>query len=349
VFENIQTGNLITFQANKAISGNDFAVQITGAVNGTSVFHLSCSDSEMDGTDDCGKAEGDGKSNDPSLINQWSLDGMTGQNGSFACGLDNTGEVSPQPGGGTGVGAVVGATVADLGDAKKFKWELTNNTNADAFVTDVYVVWPANQDQLKRIKLDGNEFAKDVYDSTPPTSLPAEDAFESDANKRKLKKGDTAKLEIEFTKGTLFRDQTDFQVVVTFDNGDVVTFSPAPLLVTAKATLDLSDNKKVKWELTNNTTGDVLITQVTVSWPAAHDVLKKMKLAADFAKDINDTSSPTRVPADKAFTSTLSDRKLKHGETNNLEIEFGTGVAGRTGAEFTIEVKFSNGDVVTYP
>jgi hypothetical protein len=355
VFENIQTGNLITFQASKALTGNDYPIQLTGAVTGTSVFHLSCSDSEMDGTDDCGKAEGDGKSNDASLINQWSLDGMTGQKGSFACGLTSTGVVDPKPGTGGGTtGAVVGATVADLSDAKKFKWELTNNTNADVFITDVYVVWPADQGRLKKVKLGKDEFAKDVNDSTSPTSLPAEDAFESDANKRKLKKGETQKLEIEFTQETLYRGQKDFEVLVTFENaaGDkyVVKFSPATLAVTAAATLDLSDNKKVKWELTNNTTGDVLITEVTVSsWPAAHVKLKKMKLAADFAKGIDDTSAPTTVSElNNSFTSNPDDRQLKHGETKKLEIEFDKDVKNRTGAEYTIEVKFSNGNVVTY-
>jgi hypothetical protein len=359
VFENIQTGNLITFQASKDLTGNDYPIQLTGAVTGTSVFHLSCSDSEMDGSDDCGKAEGDGKPNkdgssDPTKVNDWLLDGMTGQNGSFACALENSGVVGPEAGAGggstgTSTGAVVGATVADLGDAKKFKWELTNNTDADVFVTDLYVVWPAGQGELKKVKIDGNEFAKDVFDATSPTSLPTEDAFESDANKRKLKKGDTAKLEIEFTEETLYRDQTDFQVVATFSNGDVVTFSPVPLFVTGAATLDLSDDKKVKWELTNNTTGDVLITEVTVTWPAAHNKLKKMKLAKDFAKDINATSSPTSVPTtDNAFTSKPDDRTLKDGETKKLEIEFDKDVKNRTGAEYTIEVKFSNGNVVSY-
>jgi hypothetical protein len=349
-FLNVLPGNRITFR--EANTGKDVEMTIyeagTSNLAGTSVFHVSCSDDNMNGTEDCGAKQGDGKSNDSSKVNDWLLDGMTGEKGSFACGLNNTGVVDPEAGGGP-AGGVTGATVADLGDAKKFKWELTNNTSQDVYLTDIYVVWPASQGELRKIKLDGNEFAKDVFDDASPTSLPAEHAFESDPNKRKLKKGDTGKLEIEFTEETLYRDQTDFQVVVTFDNGDVVTFSPAPLAVTAAATLDLSDNKKVKWELTNNTTGDVLITEVSISWPAEHKKLKKMKLAKDFAKGIDDSSPSTTVPADKAFTSNPDDRKLKKGETKKLEIEFDKDVKGRDGSEFTIEVKLSNGDTVTFP
>lgn len=111
---------------------------------------------------------------------------------------------------------------------------------------------------------------------------------------------------------------------------------------------DLGDAKKFKWELTNNTTGDVLITEVNISWPAAHQKLKKMKLDGDFTKDINDTSSPTSVPADKAFESDDNRRTLEAGETRKLEIEFDKDVKNRTGAEFTIEVKLSNGDVVKW-
>ena len=224
----------------------------------------------MDGSDDCGTAQGNGKGDDASLINDWLLDGMTGENGSFTCGVPNTGVVEPEDG--VVVSGVIGADVADLSDAKKFKWALTNTTNQDLFVTDISVTWPDGANghgQLKKMKLEG-DFGKDLFDATSPTTMPGEYPFDPDDNKRKLKAGDTKNLEIEFTEETLYRDQTDFQVVVIFSNGEVVTFTPTPLFVTAEATLDLSDDKKVKWALTNNTTGDLLITEVNISWPAGH-------------------------------------------------------------------------------
>lgn len=47
---------------------------------GQSTFHLSCSDVDMNGPEDCGKAAGDGKTVS-SYINGWILDGMVGANG----------------------------------------------------------------------------------------------------------------------------------------------------------------------------------------------------------------------------------------------------------------------------
>jgi hypothetical protein len=45
---------------------------------GESMFHVSCSDDDMDGVEDCGKNQGDGKGNDPGLVNDWLLEGMSG-------------------------------------------------------------------------------------------------------------------------------------------------------------------------------------------------------------------------------------------------------------------------------
>ena len=115
--------------------------------------------------------------------------------------------------------------------------------------------------------------------------------------------------------------------------------------VTAAASLDLNDrdDKKVKWKLTNNGSGDVFVTKVTVTWPSQHNKLKKFKLNGDFAKDVNDTSSPTTVPDDKAFEGDANKRKLGGGESRNLEIEFDKGYAGRVPGDYTITVEFDNG------
>jgi hypothetical protein len=45
---------------------------------GESEFHISCSDGSMNGVEDCGRNQGDGKGNDPGLINDWLLEGMSG-------------------------------------------------------------------------------------------------------------------------------------------------------------------------------------------------------------------------------------------------------------------------------
>jgi len=84
-FLNVQPDNRITFQ--EANTGNDVEMTVyeagTSNLVGNSVFHVSCSDDNMDGTEDCGTNQGNGKDDKAGLINDWLLDGMTGEKGSF--------------------------------------------------------------------------------------------------------------------------------------------------------------------------------------------------------------------------------------------------------------------------
>ena len=91
VFSNVQNGNQISFGG----TPQDFEVSIGAPVNANAKFHVSCSDQAMNGSDDCGTNQGDGKANDSNLNNQFLLDGMVGDDGSFECNLNNTGVVLP--------------------------------------------------------------------------------------------------------------------------------------------------------------------------------------------------------------------------------------------------------------
>lgn len=69
-------------------SPNDVTWEIFDAAGtklGESVFHLSCSDNDMDGPEDCNKPQGDGKSNDADLINDWILKGMIDESAQLIC------------------------------------------------------------------------------------------------------------------------------------------------------------------------------------------------------------------------------------------------------------------------
>jgi hypothetical protein len=55
-----------------------------GTKIGESTFHMSCSDDDMDGPEDCGKAEGDGKGKS-GFINTWLLEGMIDSKGVLDC------------------------------------------------------------------------------------------------------------------------------------------------------------------------------------------------------------------------------------------------------------------------
>jgi hypothetical protein len=59
--------------------GNDINWQISGANNGISTFHVSCSDEDMNGPEDCGKPQGDGKDKGKDgRLNLWIFEGMAG-------------------------------------------------------------------------------------------------------------------------------------------------------------------------------------------------------------------------------------------------------------------------------
>lgn len=77
-------GEEVTFSSLSGM-GTDVVWTISGAENGVSTFHVSCSDSAMNGPEDCGSAQGDGKTNDKGL-NLWLFEGMAGTNGiGFDC------------------------------------------------------------------------------------------------------------------------------------------------------------------------------------------------------------------------------------------------------------------------
>jgi len=85
---NVAPGDEATFTG-FAGSPNDVYWEIfdagTGLKLGESAFHLSCSDDAMNGPEDCGSRQGDGKSNDTGLINDWLLEGMTDANTTLNC------------------------------------------------------------------------------------------------------------------------------------------------------------------------------------------------------------------------------------------------------------------------
>jgi hypothetical protein len=62
----------------------------SGAKLGNSTFHLSCSDADMNGPEDCGKAAGDGKALQ-GFINQWLFKGMAGNGQVLDCSFPNGG------------------------------------------------------------------------------------------------------------------------------------------------------------------------------------------------------------------------------------------------------------------
>ena len=77
---NVAPGTVVTVSGYTG-SPNDVIWELfnaaTGAKIGESQFHVSCSDSTMDGPEDCGSAQGNGKQNIATYINDWRFVGLT--------------------------------------------------------------------------------------------------------------------------------------------------------------------------------------------------------------------------------------------------------------------------------
>ncbi len=86
--DNVVTSQVVTVSG-YAGSPNDVIWELfaagTSSKIGESKFHLSCSDADMNSADDCGKAEGDGKSNESGLVNDWLLEGLVDAAGPLQC------------------------------------------------------------------------------------------------------------------------------------------------------------------------------------------------------------------------------------------------------------------------
>lgn len=86
--DNITPGDEVTVTG-YAGSPNDVFLEVfaAGTENklGESKFHLSCSDEEMNGAEDCGKRQGDGKNNEADKLNDWLLEGVIDNTATLDC------------------------------------------------------------------------------------------------------------------------------------------------------------------------------------------------------------------------------------------------------------------------
>jgi hypothetical protein len=86
--DGLEPGKEVSFSG---FSTNDIFWEIfdatTGQKLGESAFHLSCSDPNMNGSEDCGLPQGDGKDKSD-VLNDWLLEGIQGEGGVLDCTSD---------------------------------------------------------------------------------------------------------------------------------------------------------------------------------------------------------------------------------------------------------------------
>ncbi len=86
IFEDIQPGDAITVDGLGASNPVWEIFDQTGTTKlGESSFDLWCQDKDMNGINDCGKREGNLKTDEPGLINDWLLEGMVDDDETLEC------------------------------------------------------------------------------------------------------------------------------------------------------------------------------------------------------------------------------------------------------------------------
>ena len=191
---------------------------------GESAFHMSCSDDDMDGSEDCGMNEGNNKANDSGLINDWLLAGMTDSLNSFEC-LNGAPVVELTPGdpggGGGGTCSLSGQSTLKVGgrNHEELKWKIENTGSSDAEITEISVSWPSANGDLKEIKLGSKKiYAPDLA----PTSATIDSGWDGSAHDRTIDDGKTGELKLKFKEHNVSDNIADYTITVTFDNGCVV-------------------------------------------------------------------------------------------------------------------------------
>jgi uncharacterized repeat protein (TIGR01451 family) len=255
---------------------------------GQSTFHLSCSDDNMDGPEDCGKTEGNAKESigclpagtNASCVNLWTFEGMSGAGKTLDCA---------NPGGAAAV---------------TYIYEVTNNTAVPA---------------------TGVMLTDAVTDSSGTTTVPVAGPFDLGPNETKTFEvvdsiGETTTdvatataCQLPFTS-----NQVTVNVPTTPGGG-----SSCP---TGAASLTIKD-RDVKWKLTdpkNEPKSKAEIESIVVNWPASNGVLKEVKLGSP--RIFKGSLAPTSATI-TSFNGKANDRRIDDGKTEELKFKFENHVA----------------------
>jgi len=282
----------------------------TGAYLGESWFHLSCSDKEMDGPEDCGRAQGDGKDgdkcDDEGCINDWALDGVVDKISRLSCTSEDV-KFNEQ-------------CTAQKDTMVYVRHELRNvgSTSAGAIAFD------ADHETSSSAGLE--LAAGGTVSFTGVESILASRTLTVSASGDDGGDGTTA--------------------TCTADRSIAVSATPIPdCSVFGLSRLEKSDDK-IKWRLKNAGMQDAIINRVEVMWPDGHGELKEIKRGGD--KFIDQLVPPRYVDLDESSMHENRDkRRIEKDKDEDLEVKFNEKVEDLTDSDYGITVHFEQGCSVT--
>ena len=112
----------------------------------------------------------------------------------------------------------------------KAKWEISNNGTTYLVVESVELSWPAENGQLKKMKLNHDFWTGLVVSPAPgATTTILESEFKAELKRRTIKPGETRRFELEFEHKPS-KNQGDYFIKVVFigEGGCEISFVPSP-------------------------------------------------------------------------------------------------------------------------
>lgn len=100
---------------------------------------------------------------------------------------------------------------------KEISWEITNNSSQTILLTEIFLDWPIDNIQLKKIKLRGKTIW-DIKDAIPPSLIFSD--WKGNQNSREIKAGRSEVIKFEFDDDTVI---TGYYVELTFDYRCVIS------------------------------------------------------------------------------------------------------------------------------
>jgi hypothetical protein len=118
----------------------------------------------------------------------------------------------------------VTAGVATVKD-RTFKWPLTNNGSTAAVLTEVSLVWPQGNGQLRKVKLDADVVWDGRINWTAEGVTLTSADFTTDLKKKRIDPGKKRVFTLEFEKDAI-TDLAAYTLSVTFDNRCTIVYTP---------------------------------------------------------------------------------------------------------------------------
>ncbi len=312
-FDHVAPGQLITLAGLEG-TGNDLIWEIyeagTDVKLGESNFHLSCSDYDMDGAEDCGAAAGDGKYDDKctggSCINDWLFAGLIDKHNEIQC-LSDSGAV----------GAAECSLYPDTGYTVRYS--VTNSGSEPASLTSVSESGSSISSESEQAIESGQQLDFVYFDETLESVVRR---FDADFN----------------VLG--FGCSNDASVAVT-------VMDPPPACNSVVVETREVKHEKFKLRFTNPTDQDLLLTGYELSWPQENDKLSETKWDGQKLFDHDTAWQPLLIHSEEDFLLQPNYRALRAGDHIETEFKFKEHVHDGP-QSYSVSFRFDSGCSIDY-